>query len=348
MSWSDVLTILKQTVTDWNRDKAPRLGAALAFYSVLSLAPLLVIVLAIAGSFFGEEAARGEIVMQIEGMVGRQGAKAIEDLIAHSHYRREGRLAAALGTITLLVGASGVFGELQDSMNTIWKVQAKPGRGIWNIIRERFLSFAMVLGTAFLLIVSLVASAVLAALGKYMANALQGYDRIFSLLEMAVSFIVLTILFGLIFKVVPDVKIGWRDTFLGAILTALLFTLGKFLLGVYIGRSGIASSYGAAGSLVVLVVWIYYSAQILYLGAELTQAFTHHFRPRVPPSDNAEEITEERPLWQEHAGARARAKARFEASAHHVDKDKTNSSNASHQLDAPADIHSSFQIAWHS
>jgi len=321
MSWSDVLSILKQTVSDWQRDKAPRLGAALAFYSVLSIAPLLVIVLAIAGSVFGEDAARGEIVLQMEDMVGRQGAEAIEDLIAHSHQREEGRMAATLGTIILLVGASGVFVELQDSLNTIWKVQAKPGRGIWNIVRERFLSFAMVLGTAFLLIISLVASAALAAVGKYTSSILQGYEGTIALMEMGISLVILTILFGLIFKIVPDVHIGWRDTLLGAIVTALLFTLGKYLLALYLGRSSIASSYGAAGSLVVLVVWIYYSAQILYFGAELTQAFTHHFKPRVPLKENAEEVPTDVPLWQEHAGARARAKARTHSSQYCVEED---------------------------
>ena len=288
MRGHEIWTILKQTANDWMDDKAPRLGAALAFYSVLSLAPLLVIILAIAGAFFGEEAARGEIVDQFRGMVGVRGAEAIEDLIVHSQHREDGILAATLGAITLLFGASGVFGELQDSLNTIWDVKPKPGRGIANMLRERFLSFAMVLGTAFLLIVSLVINATLAGAAKYMSGFLDGYDGIWSLAETAVSFGIITVLFALIFKMVPDVQIGWKDTWLGATVTALLFTLGKTVLGLYLGRSGIASTYGAAGSLVVLVIWIYYSAQILYFGAELTQAWTHHFRKRVPPTENAE------------------------------------------------------------
>jgi len=292
MTSSDLWAILKQTGADWVDDKAPRLGAALAFYSVLSLAPLLVIVMTIAGSVFGPEAARGEIVAQIQGLVGVEGAEAIEDLIVHSRRPDKGMMPAMLGTLTLLFGASCVFGELQDSLNTIWEVQPRPGRTIWNIVRERFLSFAMVLGTAFLLIVSLVISAVLAALGKYMSGMLMGFETLWSLLEVTVSFAVITGLFGLIFKMVPDVQIGWKDTMVGAVVTAVMFVLGKYILGMYLGRSGIASAYGGAGSLVVLVVWIYYSAQILYFGAELTQAWTHHFRRRVKPSENALPVTE--------------------------------------------------------
>lgn len=295
MSGDDIWTILKQTANDWMEDKAPRLGAALAFYSVLSLAPLLVIILAIAGALFGEEAARGEIVAQFRGMVGVSGAEAIEDLIIHSQHSEDGIIAATLGAIALLFGASGVFGELQDSLNTIWDVKTKPGRGIARMLRERFLSFAMVLGTAFLLIVSLVISATLAGLAKYMSDSLQEFDSIWSLAEMSVSFAVITVLFALIFKMVPDVQIGWKDTWVGATVTAVLFTVGKSLLGLYLGRSGIASTYGAAGSLVVLVIWIYYSAQILYFGAELTQAWTHHFRHRVPPAENAESTVAESP-----------------------------------------------------
>ncbi len=293
MLWNDVWAILKKTGNDWLEDKAPRLGAALAFYSVLSLAPLLVIVLAIAGSAFGEEAARGEIVSQIQGLVGTKGAEAIQDLIVHAQRPGEGTMAAILGTITLLFGASGVFGELQDSLNTIWNVRARPGGGIWGFLRERFLSFAMVLGTAFMLVVSLVISAILAALGKYMGGLFQGFDALVGSVEAVISFTVITGLFALIFKMVPDVEIGWRDTLMGAVVTALLFIVGKFLLGLYLGRSGIASAYGAAGSLVVLVVWIYYSAQILYFGAELTQAYTHHFRADVAPSTNAECVVQE-------------------------------------------------------
>jgi len=282
--------LIKQTVTDWLDDKAPRLGAALAFYSVLSLAPLLVIVLAIAGFVFDEEAARGEIVSQIEGLVGHDGAQAIQDLIVHAQRPAEGILATLLGTITLLLGASGVFGELQDSLNTIWEVRPKPGRGIWGMIRDRFFSFAMVLGTAFLLIVSLVVSATLAAAGNFATELMPAWEVILPLIGMVISFAIITLLFAAIFKFVPDVRIAWRDVWIGAIVTAALFSLGKYALGLYLGRSGVSSAYGAAGSLVVLVIWVYYSAQILFFDAELTQVYARSRGSDIVPSRNAESV----------------------------------------------------------
>jgi len=288
MSFSLATQIVKQTAAKWSEDRGPRLGAALAFYSVLSLAPLLVIVLAVAGAAFGDEAARGEIVGQIEGLVGRDGAAAIQDLITHAHQPKRGLLATILGTITLLVGASGVFGELQDSLNTIWHVQPKAGRRLWSVVGDRFLSFAMVLGTAFLLLVSLVVSALLAAVGKLLGSYLSGFDWFLPAIGCAGSFAVVTAIFALIFKVVPDVRIAWRDVWVGAAVTGLLFTLGKLILGLYLGRSGLASAYGAAGSLVVLVVWVYYSAQILFFGAELTQVYARYGGSPIVPARNAE------------------------------------------------------------
>lgn len=227
--------VLKQTSSEWLEDCAARLGAALAFYSVLSLAPLLVIVLAIAATVFGEEAARGQLMAQIEDMVGTEGARAIQEMLAHAQQRESGILATALGVITLLFGAAGVFGQLQDALNTIWEVQSKPGRAIWDFLKARFFSFAMVLGTGFLLLVSLVLSAGLAALTQYMSGALPGLGSVWEVVNFVVSFGVITLLFALIFKVVPDVKIAWKDVWIGAALTALLFTIGKFLLGLYFG-----------------------------------------------------------------------------------------------------------------
>lgn len=284
----NVWNILKQTATEWSDDKAPQLGASLAFYSLLSLAPLLVIVLAIAGAVFGADAARGEIVSQIQGLVGKEGARAIEEMIAHAQRPKAGIVATILGTVTLLFGASGVFGQLQDALNTVWNVKPKPGRGVWGFIRTRFLSFSMVLGTGFLLLVSLALSAGLAGLGKVVGGLLPGMQFVWGIVNFCISFGVIAGLFALIFKYVPDVQIGWRDVGVGAVITALLFNLGKFGLGLYLGTQSVGSAYGAAGSLVVLVVWVYYSAQILLFGAELTQVYANQSGSRIEPDRHAE------------------------------------------------------------
>ena len=285
--------MLKQTGLDWVEDKAPQLGAALAFYSVLSVAPLLLIAIAIAGLVFGEEAARGEIVAQIRGMVGEEGAVAIQEMLAHARKPGAGILATVFGIATLLFGASGVFGQLQDSLNTIWEVRPKPGGGVWGFIRSRFLSFAMVLGTGFLLLVSLVLSAVLAALGNYLGGLLPGWAAFVQIANLLISFGVVTLLFALIFKLLPDVRIAWKDVWVGAALTAFLFTVGKFLIGLYLAHAGAGSAYGAAGSLVVLVLWIYYSAQILFFGAEFTQVYAKQYGSQIVPAANAMPVTEE-------------------------------------------------------
>lgn len=265
--------MVQQTFTEWLEDKAPQLGAALAFYSILSLAPLLIIVLAIAGAFFGDDAARGEIVQQIQGMVGKEGAEAIQEILKNANKPMTGTLATVLGAITLLFGASGVFGQLQDSLNTIWDVKPK-ATGIAGVIQARFFSFAMVLGTGFLLLVSLVLSAALSALGNYMSGLLPGADALWGVANFVISLGLITVLFALIFKLVPDADVEWNDVWIGAFITALLFAAGKSLLGMYLGSQGIGSAYGAAGSLVVLVVWVYYSAQILFFGAEFTQVYS--------------------------------------------------------------------------
>lgn len=287
MGVRDGWSMLRETFTEWQEDKAPQLGASLAFYSILSLAPLVVIVLAIAGAFFGDEAARGELVSQIRGLVGTEGGQAIEEMIAHARKPTTGILATILGTATLLFGASGVFGQLQDALNTIWDVKPKPGRGVWGFIRDRFFSFTMVLGTGFLLLVSLALSAGLAAVGRYVGGLIPGAEAIWTVVNALVSFAVIAGLFALIFKYVPDVKIQWKDVLVGAVITAAFFTIGKLGLGLYLGTQGIGSAYGAAGSLVVLVVWVYYSAQILLFGAEFTQVYARFAGSPVVPSANA-------------------------------------------------------------
>jgi membrane protein len=263
------------------------LAASLAFYTVLSLAPLLIVAVSVAGLLFGEAAARGEIGHQLGGMLGPQGGSAIENVLANAKEPHANIVGTAIGLVVLLFGASGVFGELQDSMNAIWEVKPKPGRGVMGVVKARFFSFAMVLGVAFLLLVSLVLSAALSAVGKFLGDKLPGGEVLWFGINVVISMGVVALLFALIFKVVPDVKIGWRDVWYGAAFTALLFTVGKALIGVYLGRASIGSPYGAAGSLVVLVVWLYYSAQILFLGAEFTRVYAEHSGSRILPNESA-------------------------------------------------------------
>lgn len=282
-----VFDVLKQTGREWAGDKSPRLGAALAFYTVFSIAPLIVIVIAIAGLWFGREAAQGQIIAQLSGLVGDQGAKAIAGLLEAADKPRQGIIASVIAAITLLFGATGVFVQLQDALNTIWEVKPKPGLGIMGFVRKRLLSLTMVFGIGFLLLVSLVVSAGLAAAGKWFESVLPGGEELWHILNFFISFAVVAVMFTLMFKYLPDVKVAWRDVWLGGVLTALLFTVGKFALGMYLGRSSVSSAYGAAGSLIVLLLWVYYSAQILFFGAEFTQVYANRFGKKLEPADNA-------------------------------------------------------------
>jgi membrane protein len=285
--------LLKEAGREWLEDKAPRLGAALAYYTALSIAPLLVIAIFIAGMVFGKEAAQGYLLDQIRDFVGVQGGQAIETMLAHANQPRTGFLAAVLGVITLLAGAAGVVSQLQDALNTIWEVAPKPGRGIIGFVKDQFLSLAAVLGLGFLLLVSLILSTVLTALASFFVGLMPALAPALEGTNFVVSLAVIALLFALIFKLLPDAKIAWNDVWVGAALTALLFTLGKFLMGLYLGRSGITSTYGAAGSLVALLVWVYYSAQIVFFGAEFTKAYANRFGSRIVPSKDAVPLTEE-------------------------------------------------------
>jgi len=284
--------ILKEALAAWSDDKVPRLGAALAYYTLFSLAPLLIIVVALASLVFGEQAAQGRIADEISGLVGDKGAEAIQEMLQNAGAQKSsGIIATVIGLMTLLFGASGVFGELQDALNTIWRVKPKPGRGILGIIRDRFFSFAMVLGIVFLLLVSLVVSAALAALGKFGSGTLP--TPLLHLVDLVVSIGVVAILFAVLFKALPDVRIAWRDVWVGALATSVLFTFGKILIGLYLGRSSVGSAFGAAGSLVVVLAWIYYSAQIFFFGAELTKAYAHYYALAVAPTANAVSVADE-------------------------------------------------------
>lgn len=275
-SWrpKTVWHLLKATYSQWSSDRVPRMGAALAYYTIFSLAPLLVIAIAIAGFVFGADAVQGRIMGEIQGLVGRESARAVQTMIQSAHRPAHGVIATIVGLVLLLVGASGVFSEMQDALNNIWKVDTTSKTGVWNLVRYRFLSFGMVLGIGFLLLVSLLLSAALSAAAGYLEGfisvppaALHAVDFLFSLFFIAA-------LLALIFKLLPDTRISWSDVWVGAALTSLLFTLGKFLIGFYIGKSVTMSAYGAAGSVVIMLAWIYYSAQLLYFGAEFTHVFS--------------------------------------------------------------------------
>lgn len=289
-----IVRLLKETFKEWQEDKTSRLAAALAYYTVFSLAPLVIIAIAVAGAIFGEEAARGEIVRQIQGLVGTAGAEVIETAIENANKpEANGGIASLVSIVVLLFGASGVFAELQDSLNTVWEVQPKPGGGVMDFIRKRILSFSMVLGIGFLLMVSLIVSAVLSGLSAYMSHLLPGLDFFWGILNFVISFVVIALLFALIYKFLPDVKITWNDVAIGAIITALLFTIGKTILGLYLGQGSFGSTYGAAGSLVIVLAWVYYSAQILFFGAEFTQVYASRYGSQIVPDDRAEFVTEE-------------------------------------------------------
>ncbi len=274
-------TLLRQVARSWLDDYAPSMGAALAYYTLFSLAPLLLIVISVAGLVFGQEAARGEIEAQLRSLMGEQGASAVQALLASVGKPTEGVAATALGVLLLLIGATTVFGELQDSLDRIWRAPSQDRAGGWiALIRTRLLSFGMILAIGFLLMVSLVLSAVLSVMEHWWTMLFGGWLFVASAVNGIAGFFLIAAMFALIYKVMPRVHVQWRDVWIGAVFTALLFTLGKALIGVYIGRSGIVSGFGAAGSLVVVLLWVYYSAQIFLIGAEFTWVYANLFGSR--------------------------------------------------------------------
>jgi len=268
--------LLKQTYTEFSEDKVPRLGAALAYYTIFSLAPLLLIAIAIAGLAFGQEAAQGKIFAQLRGILGETTAKGVQEMVENAAKPKTGTLATIAGIVTLILGASGVFGQLKDALNTIWDVKPKKKSGILGFVKDRFLSMAMVFGIGFLLLVALVIDAAISAVFPEL-----------QIVQIIISLGVVTVLFAAIFRVLPDLKIEWHDVWLGAAFTSVLFVIGKFALGLYLGRGTVGSSYGAAGSLVVVLLWVYYSAQILLFGAEFTQVYARRFGSRILPTRGA-------------------------------------------------------------
>ena len=286
MQIRQIWPLLKETFSKWSDHDAPRLGASLAFYTILSLAPLLIIVIAIVSLIFGHDAAQDQIANQLRDLIGQSGADAVKTMLAGSHEASSGVVATVIGVITLLLGASGVCGELRAALNKMWDAKPAGGSGFMGMIKEKSFAFGMVLAIGFLLLVSLVVSAGLAAVGKFASGLLPIPPFVLEILNFLVSFGVITLLFALIYKYVPDVKIEWHDVWIGATATALLFTIGKFLIGLYLGKAGVGSAYGAAGSLIAVIVWVYYSAQIFFFGAEFTQVYAHAERDgaQIPPS----------------------------------------------------------------
>ena len=285
--------LLKETFARWKKDRAPRLGAALSYYMIISLPPLLMVVMGITELFLDEETGRGAVLEQVSNVVGEKSAAAVQEMLTHADEPSTGIIGTIVGVVVLLIGASGVFGELQDALNTVWGVEAKPGGGILATIRSRFFSLVAVLGTGFLLLVSLVLSAWIAAAGKWLGQLLPGQEFLLQTADFVMSFGIITLLFAMMFKLLPDVTVKWNDVWVGAAATALLFTVGKLLIGLYLGKSDVGSVYGAAGSLVLLLVWVYYSAQILFFGAEFTAVYADQYGLRIRPTANAIPLTKE-------------------------------------------------------
>jgi len=287
-------------------DQPFQLAAALSYYTLFSLAPLLVIVISIAGFAFGRDAAQNRIVETIQSLVGRESAAAIQAIIQNASSKPDsGFLSTMLGLIILLVGAGGVVGQLQTSLNTIWGVTPKAGRDIWGFVRQRFISFGLVLGIGFLLLVSLAVSALLTGLSRFIGDLFGASAFVAHAFDFVVSLIFVTALFAMIYKILPDVNIEWRDVWIGAALTSFLFSIGKIIIGMYLGSTGVTSPYGAAGSLITILLWVYYSGQILFFGAELTQAYANRYGARLEPKQNAQWIPAHELILKQEAKVKA-------------------------------------------
>jgi membrane protein len=286
--------LLKKTYKEWSEDKASRLAAALAYYTVFSIPPLLVIAIGIASYFTDRQMIEDQLIAQSGSLMGSQGEEAISTILESAEEPGRGELAsAAVGVALLIFGASGVFTQLQGALNTIWNVEADPRRGFMGMIKERFFSFTMVLAVGFVLLVSLMLSALLASFGNFVGGLVSDAEILLLIVNFIISFGVFTVLFALIFKIIPDVDVAWRDVWIGAALTALLFKIGEYALGFYFERSDPTSAFGAAGSIILLLLWVYYSAQILFFGAEFTQVYTTEYGSGMQPERGAVVLTEE-------------------------------------------------------
>jgi membrane protein len=281
MNAKQTLALTKQSISSWSDDYAPSMGAALSYYTLFSIAPLLIIVISVAGMVFGADAVRGVIFAQLTSLMGDDGAQAIQEMLSTTSEPKTGAIATTASIVGLLIGATTVFNELQSDLDRIWRAPARVQKsGVWTLIRTRLLSFGMILGVAFLLAVSLILSAAVATMGKWYGAWFGGWETLAHILDLVINFGLLTLVFAMIYKMIPRVHVGWHDVWVGAAVTALLFTLGKFLIGLYLGKSDMASSFGAAGSMVLVMVWVYYSSQIFLFGAEFTWVYANMFGSR--------------------------------------------------------------------
>ena len=315
MSFKSIFDVVKQSATNWSDDNAPRLGAALSYYTIFAIAPLFVILIFIASQVIDPQKVQTALMGQVGGLIGKKGADTLQSALTASSAHGQGIIASSLAVLALIATATGLFIELQSDLNAIWGVEEKPGQGISGFIKTRLLSFAMVMGIGFLLMVSLVVSAGLAAMATYLHTIMPGLNVVSQILNIALSFAVITALFAMIFKVLPDVKIAWRDVWLGAALTALLFTVGKFALGAYLGSNSSVTAYGVAGSVVLMLLWVYYSAQIMFFGAELTQVVANRYGVHLQPKAHARWVDAPK-AQQKRAPEKKKIKAKKPAVTH--------------------------------
>jgi membrane protein len=311
-----IWNLIKASVSAWSEDKAPSRGAALSYYTIFAMPPLFMIAIFMASLIFDPTSVQTQIFSEVGGVIGKKSAEAIQTAMSAQYQVNKGLFASAIAIVTLLVTTTGLFIELQDALNSIWGVEPKPKQGMTGFVRMRLLSFAMVVGIGFLLLVSLVVSAALAAFSKFLNELLPGVGVLSVVTSDLISFAVITVLFAMIFKVLPDVKIAWRDVWVGATVTSLLFTLGKFLLGWYLGRSTTISAYGAAGSVVLVLLWVYYSAQILFFGAEVTKVYANRFGARLEPSAYARWSTHQEDKQAAAKTKLAKAESKSEGQPH--------------------------------
>ena len=282
------LKVLKATFSGFSDDKGLKLSSSLAYTTVFSLGPLLLLMMSLASVFFGQQAIEGQIFGQINGLIGDDAAKQVQDIIKNIQFSGKTRFALIASIVTLLIGATSLFVEIQDSLNTIWKVKAKPKKGWLKFLQNRLLSSSLIVSLGFLLIVSLVINGAVDALSDMLTRYFSaGTKWVIGGINLAITFVIITFLFAIIFKVLPDVKIKWKDVKIGAIFTAVLFVIGKYLIGLYISKSGTGSIYGAAGAIIIILVWIYYTSAILYLGAEFTQVYSEAYGGRIQPAEYA-------------------------------------------------------------
>jgi membrane protein len=283
MKLKSLIFLVKKTAQHWSKDNAARLAAALSYYTIFSIAPILIIAIAVAGFILGRQTVQTQLLAQIQSYVGKSAADLVRSMIQESNNSGASILATGLGTITLLLGASGLFGQLREALNAIWQVEPRPGGGLISTLSQRLLTFLMVLGVGLLLLVSLLLDTGISAVNHFSSGFLPGISLFWQIANQVVSFAIIVLMFALIFKILPDAEIAWNDVWLGAFVTSLLFSIGKYLIGFYLGRAGATSAYGASSSLVLLLLWVYYSAQIFFFGAEFTQVYARYYGVRIQP-----------------------------------------------------------------